>query len=244
MIQLSCLQQLANRGPVPIPVHIHAEHFPEINLTLSTAERMSTNAIYNLIFGVNECVGKMKELIPRCGRDADTFQQLRVLLDNAYRNSHHALLLIRLHLENIKNLERLMTSDETNQLLFDLESRNDSDLVRLAAKAKKDGAAAIRQRYQDGAVSLSEVSPTPAPIPGHFYFDPTGAKYKCLGVQDGIVNWMQLESQIGAMTFDLHLQGPLDSFRHCYEITDPDEKARLERRCTQAVSRLRSRGRG
>ena len=35
MIQLSCLEELANSGPVPLPIQVHAEHFPEINLTLS-----------------------------------------------------------------------------------------------------------------------------------------------------------------------------------------------------------------
>jgi len=27
MIQLSCLEELANHGPVPLPIQVHAEHF-------------------------------------------------------------------------------------------------------------------------------------------------------------------------------------------------------------------------
>ncbi len=47
-----------------------------------------------------------------------------------------------------------------------------------------------------------------------------------------------LESQLGALTVDAVVQQPLASIRHCYEITDPDEKARLERRCAQLTAQL------
>src|SRR6267378_2110231 len=107
LIQLSCLEELANYGPVPIPVQVHAEHFPEINLKLTTAERTSFNAIYHLVYGINKGVEKIYELMPSCGNDPDTFHQLRLVLDTTYRNSHHALLLIKFHFENIKHLEKI-----------------------------------------------------------------------------------------------------------------------------------------
>jgi hypothetical protein len=105
----------------------------------------------------------------------------------------------------------------------------------LAAEAKKEGASAIRMKYKDGAVAVSEVAPTPTPISGHFYFDATGAKYKCLSVENGVVNWIQLETKIGALTYDVHVQQPIESVRHFYEITDEDEKQRLNRRYSQQI---------
>jgi hypothetical protein len=53
-----------------------------------------------------------------------------------------------------------------------------------------------------------------------------------VSVRDGVVTWMQLESKIGALTLNAMVQQPLGAIQ-CYEITDPEEKARLERRCTQ-----------
>ena len=45
--------------------------------------------------------------------------------------------------------------------------------------------------------------------------------------------WMLLESQIAGVIVDAVVQQPLAAFRHCYELTDIDEKARLERRSIQ-----------
>jgi hypothetical protein len=147
-------------------------------------------------------------------------------------------LLIQLHLENIDDLERITNSDKTDVLIHELRARNDADLLRLAAEAKKEGPTLIRQKYQDGAVSVAEISPTAAPTPGHFYFDASGTKYKCLDIRNEMVIWMQLESQIGALTVDAMVQQPLATVRHCYEITDPDETARLERRCAQLAAQM------
>ena len=44
---------------------------------------------------------------------------------------------------------------------------------------------------------------------------------------------MLLESQIAGVTVDAVEQQPLAAVRHCYELTDIDEKARLERRSIQ-----------
>ena len=51
--------------------------------------------------------------------------------------------------------------------------------------------------------------------------------------RDGVVLWMLLESQIAGVTVDAVEQQPLAAVRHCYELTDIDEKARLERRSIQ-----------
>jgi hypothetical protein len=234
---LSCSHELANYGPVPVPVHVHAEHFPEINLKLSRGERISVNAIYNLIYQLNADFKKLSELTPSCKSNPKNFEPLMMLLDTSFRNVHHVLLLIRLHLENIRDLDRLTKSSETDAMIYGLRAQNDEELLKLGAEGKKEGAAAIRKKYQDGAVSLAEVAPTPNPVPGCFYFDPEGIKYKCLEIRDGFVIWMQLESQIGALTVDAVVRTPLASVRHCYEITDPDEKNRLERRYAQLTGR-------
>jgi hypothetical protein len=241
MIQLSCMEELANHIPVPMPVQVHAEHFPEINLDLSKEERTSINGIYNLIFRINQATEKLVELSPKCASDPDTFGQLRQLLDQSYRNSHHALLLIELHVEHKDDLASMISNDKISELYHELENRNDSDLLKLAAEAKKEGALAIRKKYKDGAVSVSEVAPTPIPISGHFYFDATGAKYKCLSVESGVVNWIQLETKIGALTCDVHVRQPIESVRHFYEITDEEEQQRLNRRHLQLIVQLNSR---
>jgi len=233
MIQLSCLYELANYGPVSIPVHVHAEHFPEINLKLTKAERTSINAIYHLIYQLNADFKKITELGPTCGNDPLKLRQLMMMLDTAYRNSYHVLLLIRLHLDHIEDLEHITTTNETDGLIHSLRAQNDAELLKLGAEAKKEGSAAIRQKYQDGAVSVAEIASTPPPQPGHFYFDVSGTKYKCIEVRNDIVTWFQLESQLGALTVDAVVQQPIASVRHCYEITDSDEKSRLERRCAQ-----------
>lgn len=233
MIQLARLHELANYGPVPIPVQVHAEHFPEINLKLSTSERTSIGAIYQLVHRINADCSKITDLNPTCRTDADNFYQLMLLLDTSFRNSHQALLLIRLHLANINNLDEITTSNKTDEMIYALRAQNDEELVKLAAEARKDGAAAIRKKYQDGAVSVEEFALSPPPVPDCFYFDSTGTKYKCLNVKDGNVTLMQLESQVGMLTVDAIVLRPLDSIRGFYEITDPDEKARLERRCQQ-----------
>jgi hypothetical protein len=41
---------------------------------------------------------------------------------------------------------------------------------------------------------------------------------------------VQLESQIGVVTYDLHVKRPISFFRHLYELKDNEEAARLERR--------------
>ena len=241
MIQLSCVEELANHIPVPIPVQVHAEHFPEINLDLSKEERTSINAIYNLIFRINQATEKLVELSPKCASDPGTFDQLRQVLDQSYRNSHHAIFLIELHFKDTDHLASMMSNDKITEQYHELENRNDADLLRLAAEAKKEGASAIRKKYNDGAVSVSEVAPMPSPVPGHFYFDATGAKYKCLSVENGVVNWIQLETKIGALIYDAHVRQPLESVRHFYEISDQDEKQRLNRRYSQLIAQGKSR---
>jgi hypothetical protein len=238
MIQLSCLNELANHMPAPIPTQVHSHHFAEINLKLSTAEKTSINAIYNLAFRVNKDLAEVGDLYPICAIDSSKFRSLAMILDTAYRNANQALLLIQLHKENIDDLESITTSEKTNVVIQQLTEKNDADLLRLAAEAKKEGAAAIRRKHKDGAVSSADVAPTPAPMPGRFYFDGTGAKYKCLSVQNEVVTSMLLESQVGSLTFDAMMQQPLASIRHWYEITDPDEKARLERRCGQLTASI------
>src|SRR5262245_44126252 len=47
MIELSCVNAVANNGPVPIPAQIYAEHYPDIVLKLSTEEKAMVNGIYN-----------------------------------------------------------------------------------------------------------------------------------------------------------------------------------------------------
>jgi hypothetical protein len=229
MIQLSCLNELANNGPVPLPIQVHAEHFPEINLTLSRPQRVSVNAIYNLVYRINGDIEKIIELNAKCADNADMMQEFRRVLDSAYRNSGHALLLIQLHFENKKDLSAITTTQVTDKLMWELQARNDEELLKHAAEAQKEGPAAIRKNYHDGAVSVDEIAPPPPPIVGRFYFDNTGAKYKCLEVSGEIVTWLQLETKIGAITFDAVVQQPLRSLR-CYEITDDEEIGRLERR--------------
>jgi len=70
MIQLSRLEELANHAPVPVPVQVHAEHFPEINLSLSGPERISINGIYNLIYRINGYFEKIIDVDPRCAEAA------------------------------------------------------------------------------------------------------------------------------------------------------------------------------
>jgi len=229
MIQLSCLEELANNGPVPLPIQVHAEHFPEINITLSRSQRVSVTAIYNLIYRINSDIEKIIELNLKCGGDANLMQEFRRVLDSTYRNSSHALLLIRLHIENQRDLTPITTTSVTDKLMWELQTRNDEELLKLAAEAKMEGAEAIRKKYRDGAVSVDEVAPTPPPIVGRFYFDNTGAKYKCVEVSGEIVTWLQLETKIGAITFDAVVRQSLQSLR-CYEITDAEEIGRLERR--------------
>jgi hypothetical protein len=231
MIQLSCLEELANNGPVPLPIQVHAEHFPEINLTLSRLQRVSVTAIYNLIYRINSDIQKIIELNGKCADDGDQMQEFRRVLDSAYRNSSHALLLIRLHNENRKDLTAVTMTSVTDKLMWELQKRNDEDLLKLAAEAKKEGTAAIREKYHDGAVSVDQVARLPPPVVGRFYFDSTGAKYKCVEVSDEMVTWFQLETKIGAITFDAIVRQSLDSLR-CYEITDAEEVGRLERRIT------------
>ncbi len=241
MIQLSWVEELANHIPVPMPIQVHAEHFPEINLDLSKEERMSINGIYNLIFRINQATEKLVELSPKCVSDPDTFGQLRQILDQSYRNSHHVLRLIEIHVEHKDDLVSMINNDKISEMYHELENRNDSDLLKLAAEAKKEGASAIRKKHKDGAVSVSEVAATPTPISGHFYFDASGAKYKCLSVENRVVNWIQLETKIGALTYDVHVRQPIASVRHFYEITDEDEKQRLNRRHLQLIAQVNSR---
>jgi hypothetical protein len=236
MIQLSCLEELANNGPVPLPIQIHAEHFPEINLALSRPQRVSVTAIYNLIYRINSDIEKIVDLTARCGDDTDLMQEFRRVLDRAYRNSSHALLLIRLHIEHQEDLTAITTTSATDELMWQLQTHNDEELLKLAAEAKKEGATAIRKKYRDGAVNVDEVRPTPTPLVGRFYFDSTGAKYKCVEVRGLMVTWIQLETKIGSITLDALVQQSVESLR-CYEIIDAEEIARLERRVVALSSR-------
>src|SRR5271170_929808 len=84
MIQLSCVEEVANNGPVPLPIQVHSEHFPEINLTLSRSERISVTAIYNMVYRINKDVERIIELNPKCADDRNVMQELRRVLDSAY----------------------------------------------------------------------------------------------------------------------------------------------------------------
>ncbi|HXP67885.1 MAG TPA: hypothetical protein VOA88_01260 [Candidatus Dormibacteraeota bacterium] len=230
MIQLSCVHALANNGPVPIPVLVHAEHYPDIVLKLSTEEKALVTGIYNILYRLNKNAETILELNPQCLEDEDKLQQLRSILDTAYRNTRKALLLIDLYGQNVRNLKALEADLTANDPTHKIEEENDQELLKLAGEAQLIGEKAIRKKYHDGAVSPLDVAPTAPPVAGRFYFDITGAKYKCLSVQDEMVEMIQLESQIGVVTYDLHVKRPISSFRHLYELKDQDETARLERR--------------
>jgi hypothetical protein len=229
MIQLGCVDELANHVPVPLPMQVHAEHFPEINLTLSKSERVSINAIYNLVCMINNDVQSIQNLNRMASGNAEKMQSLRLALDTVYRNSHHLLLLIQLHAQRAHENEHLLGEDQIRES----EARNDEQLLQLAAEARKNGAAWVRAKHRDGATSPADIAPCPPPVPGKFYYDVAGAKYKCMAIADGKVTWFQLEGKLGLMTFDAIAKQPLESVRHIYPISDEDEIARLERRCVQ-----------
>jgi hypothetical protein len=230
MIQLSCVDEVANNGPVPIPVLVHAEHYPDIVLKLSTEEKAMVNGVYNLFHELNRNAEAIRQVNPLCLEDDNKFNELRRLLDTSYRNSRRALGLIALYLRHVKNLKALEEELTANDPFPAFEESSDQELLKLAAEAKQMGADAIRKKYHDGATSPLDVAPTPRPVPGKFYFDTTGAKYRCLLVDGEMVEMIQLESQIGVVTYDLHVRRPISSFRHIYELKDADEIARLERR--------------
>jgi hypothetical protein len=186
-------------------------------------------AIYNMVYRINKDIERIIELNPKCVDDRNVMQELRRVLDSAYRNSDHALLLIRLSIENRQNLTEITSTELTDKLIWELQANNDEALLRLAAEAQKEGATAIRMKYHDGAVAVDQVAPTALPVAGRFYFDSTGAKFKCIEVGSEMVTWLQLETKIGAITFDAVVRQPLRSLR-CYEITDAEEVGRLERR--------------
>ena len=237
MIQLSCVHAIANNGPVPIPVVVHTEHFPDIVLKLSTEEKALVSGIYNILYGLNKNAEMISELNPQCLEDEDKLQQLRLAVDAAYRNSHRAVVIIDLYGKNIKNLKALQAELTANDPIHALEEKIDQELMKLAAEARLIGQKAIRQKYRDGAISPLDVAPTPPPVAGKFYFDTTGAKYKCLRVEGDGVEMVQLESQLGVVTYDLHVQRPISSFRHLYELKDAEAVARLERRFLGLIPR-------
>jgi hypothetical protein len=230
MIQLACVQSVANNGPVPVPIQVHAEHYPDIVLKLSREEKALVNGLYNIFYNLNKSVGTIAELNPQSLNDADKMQQLRLVLDTTYRNSRRALVLIDLYVKNIKNMRALEAELTANDPIHGIEAENDQTLLKLAAEARTIGEEGIRNKYHDGAFSPLDVAPTPPPVPGKFYFDSTGAKFKCLSVEGGLVEMVQLETQVGVLTYDLYLKQPISAFRHLYELKDSEETARLERR--------------
>jgi hypothetical protein len=162
--------------------------------------------------------------------DEAKFSQLRAVLDTAYRNSRTALVLILLYGKNIKNLKALQADLTANDPTQEIDEQLDQEILKMTAEAQLVGESEIRKKYRDGAVSPLDVRPTPPPIAGKFYFDATGAKYKCIRVDGAVVDMVQLESQIGVVTYDLHIRRAISEFRHLYELTDDEEAARLERR--------------
>lgn len=92
MIQLSCVNALSNHGPAPVPVLVHAEHYPDIVLKLSTEEKALVNAIYNILYRLNKSAETISELNPQCLADEGRLQHLRLILDTAYRESRRALM--------------------------------------------------------------------------------------------------------------------------------------------------------
>ena len=230
MIQLACVEALPNHRPAPIPVQVHAEHYPDIVLKLSSEEKIHVNAIYNTLYGLNKNTETLAELIPQGVEDDDKFKELTRTLDNAYRNTRKALLLIDLYIKNISNLKALDTATAADDPYPLLEKVSDETLMRLLADAKLRGEDAIRRKYNDGAASPLDVAATPPPVPGKFYYDTTGAKFKCIRVDGEIIDMIQLESQLGVVTYDLYVRRHITQLRHLYELTDEDEAARLERR--------------
>ena len=230
MIQLACVDALANHCPVPIPVQVHAEHYPDIVLKLTSEEKVHVNAIYNTLYGLNKNTETFSELIPQGLEDDNKFKELTRTLDGAYRNSRKALALIDLYISNIKNLKALEATIAADNPLQLLERDSDQKLMQLLAEAKLIGEDAIRQKHNDGAASPLDVAPTPPPVPGKFYYDTTGAKFKCVRVEGEVVDMIQLESQLGVVTYDLYVRRNIAELRHLYELKDEEETARLERR--------------
>jgi hypothetical protein len=225
MIQLSCVDALANHCPVPIPVQVHAEHYPDIVLKLSSEDKIHVNAIYNTLYGLNKNTETIIGLIPQGLEDDDKLRELTRALDSAYRNSRKALLLIDLYIKNVKNPKALEANIAADNPFHRLEEDSDQKLMKLLAEAKMIGEDAIRKKHNDGAASPLDVAATPPPTAGKFYFDTTGAKFKCIRVEGEIV-----ESQLGVVTYDLYVRRHITSLRHLYELKDEDETARLERR--------------
>lgn len=196
---------------------------------MSSEEKVHVNAIYNTLYGLNKNTAAIIELIPQGLEDDSKFGEITRSLDGAYRNSRKALLLIDLYVRNIKNLKGLEGS-VADSLFQELERDSDQKLMHLLAEAKLIGEDAIRKKHNDGAVSPLHVAAAPPPIAGKFYYDTTGAKFKCIRVEGEIVDMIQLESQLGVVTYDLYVRRNIASLRHLYELKDEDETARLERR--------------
>src|SRR5215467_13681454 len=66
MIELSCVNAVANNGPVPIPVLVHAEHYPDIVLKLSTEEKALVNGLYNIFHELNRSAESIRQINPLC----------------------------------------------------------------------------------------------------------------------------------------------------------------------------------
>jgi hypothetical protein len=230
MIQLSIHRELANVGPMPIPIQVHAEHFPEINLRLSSTERFSVNAIYHLLHTINSSIQELHNIGPECRRDPGRFSDLASSLDTSYHNCKHALLLATLHTNKRRHLKDIMESGEGDRLVKDMRQQIHQDLVRLAGEAKSLKATEIRSKHDDGPSTLSEVRRTGPPQLGRFYFDFTGTKYKCIATSDEHVTLMILEQTVGPITIDAVVKQPAAELRHLFEIRDNAEIERLERR--------------
>jgi len=145
-IQLATKEYLSEDGPVSVPTHIYAKHFPEISVYLSRSERVSYNSIYNLINISHDQAKKIEALRMACLRDKTKEREYLETLDAAYHNLSMAIWQINYHVKHGSHIdiERLSGEDAKR-----IDNDRREKLIKLINEAKTLSVEEIKKNYYE-----------------------------------------------------------------------------------------------
>jgi len=147
LVQLACLGQVAEFGPVRIPTHTYDTRFAEDGMHLTEHERMSFNVIYDRVKQLNSKVDKFEQLALDATRDSPTHRSYAVSIDTQYRTTCDAIYMIDWHLSHKDNLEASDSDPALGREGWDLLTKREEDrLGQLAEEARALGPEGLKQK--------------------------------------------------------------------------------------------------
>jgi hypothetical protein len=146
LIQLSVLKQELNQCPVPVPTQIYANNYASVAIYFNKHERVSINAIHNLIQYADKQSGQLEQLIQESlsnKADEKRDEKTRVLLAGLHSNINLAIIHISNHIAYKKDLNVMGLGGNLEAIDKDEKVR----IQELVAEARQLGSDGLKEKH-------------------------------------------------------------------------------------------------